>query len=66
LSTTGKVFEAVILKIVQSYIEERGLLNASQFGFPACHSRALQCMRLTDQATLNLNNNMYTACILGY
>jgi hypothetical protein len=33
LSTTGKLFENVILKIVQRHIEERGLLHASQFGF---------------------------------
>jgi hypothetical protein len=28
LSTTGKMIEKVILKIVQRHIEERGLLNA--------------------------------------
>jgi hypothetical protein len=39
LSTTGKLFEKVILKIVQKDIEERGLLNASQFGFRVCHSK---------------------------
>jgi hypothetical protein len=51
----------VILKIVQRYIEERGLLNAGQFGFRARHSTTLQCMRLTDHVTLNFNNNMSTA-----
>jgi hypothetical protein len=35
LSTTDKVFEKVILKIVQSHTEERGLLNAIQFCFHA-------------------------------
>jgi hypothetical protein len=35
LSTTGKPFEKVILKIVQKNIEVRSLLNASQFGFHA-------------------------------
>jgi hypothetical protein len=29
LSTTGKPFEKVILKIVQRYAEEKNLLNAS-------------------------------------
>jgi hypothetical protein len=29
LSTTDKLFEKVILKILQTHIEERGLLNAS-------------------------------------
>jgi hypothetical protein len=42
LPTTGKLFEKVILKFVQKHIEERGLLNASQFGFLACHSTILQ------------------------
>jgi hypothetical protein len=41
LSTTGKLFEKVILKIVQKHIRERGVLNASQFGFCACHSTTL-------------------------
>jgi hypothetical protein len=63
LSTTGKLLGKIIPKIVQRYIEERGLLNASQFGFPAHHSTTLQCMSLTDHATLNFNNNMSTAAI---
>jgi hypothetical protein len=56
LSTTGKLVEKVILKIVQRHIGEKGLLNAGQFGFRACHSTTLQCMRLTDHMTLNFNN----------
>jgi hypothetical protein len=60
LSTTGKLFEKVISKIVQRHIEERGLLNPSQFVFRTRHSTTFQCMRLTDHATLNLNNNMST------
>jgi hypothetical protein len=56
LSTTGKLLEKVILKIVQRHTEERGLLNAGQFGFRACHSMTLQCMRLMDYVTLNFNS----------
>jgi hypothetical protein len=56
LSTTDKLFEKVILKIVRALIEERGLLNASQFGFRARHSTTLHCMRLRDDATLDFNN----------
>jgi hypothetical protein len=48
MPTTGKLFEKVILKIAQRHIEDKGLLNASQFGFRVCHSTTLQCMRLTD------------------
>jgi hypothetical protein len=62
-STTGKLFEKVILKIVQRLPEERDLLNASQFGFCARHSTTLQCMRLVDHVTLNFNNNMSTAAV---
>jgi hypothetical protein len=58
LSTTGKLFEKVILKVLQKYNDERGLLNASQFGFRAHHSTTLQCMRLADHITLNFNNKM--------
>jgi hypothetical protein len=63
LSTTGKLFEKVILKIVQRHLEDRDLLNASQFGFRARHSTTLQCMRLTDHVTLHFNNNMSTAAV---
>jgi hypothetical protein len=44
-------------------MDERGLLNASQFGFRARHSMALQCMRLTDHVTLNFDNKMSTAAM---
>jgi retron-type reverse transcriptase len=63
LSTTGKLFDKVILKIVQRHLEERDLLNANQFGFRARHSTTLQCMRLTDHVTLNFNNIMSTAAV---
>jgi hypothetical protein len=57
LSATGKLFEKVILNIVQKHIEEKSLLNASQFGFRARHSTTLQCMRLTDHVTGHLNGS---------
>jgi hypothetical protein len=44
LSTTGRLFEKVFLKLLQNHIEERGLLNATQFGFRARHSTTLQCI----------------------
>jgi hypothetical protein len=58
LSTTGKLFKKVILKTLQKHTDERGLLNASQFGFRACYSMTLQCMRLMDHVTLNFNNKI--------
>jgi hypothetical protein len=66
LSTIGKLFEKVILKMVRRHIEDEGLLNASQFGFRARHSVTHQCMRLTDHVTLNFSNNIYCWCIFGY
>jgi hypothetical protein len=50
-------------KIAQRHIEERGLLDASQFGVRARYSTTPQCMRLMDHITLNLNNNMSTAVV---
>jgi hypothetical protein len=50
LFTTGKLFEKVILKIVQRQIDEKGWITT------------LQCMRLTDHVTLNFNN-MSTAAV---
>jgi hypothetical protein len=68
LSTTGNLFEKVILKTLQKLIGEKGLLNASEFGFRARHSTTLQCMRLTDHVTLNFNNNknVYGRGVLGH
>jgi hypothetical protein len=63
LSTTGKLFEKVILKSLQNHINERGMLNASLFGFRARHSKTLKCMRLTDHVTLNFNNKMSTSAV---
>jgi hypothetical protein len=40
-STTGELFEKLILRTIQKHIEEINLLNASQFGFRAHHSIAL-------------------------
>jgi hypothetical protein len=36
-----KLFEKVILKLLQKHIEEKGLLNASQFDFCARHNTTL-------------------------
>jgi len=41
----GKLFEKVILKMVQRHDEENNLLNACQFGSCVRHSTTLQCMR---------------------
>jgi hypothetical protein len=57
LSTTGKLLEKVILKIVQRHIEERGQ-PASQSGFHAC-----QCTRFTDHITLHFDNSMATVAV---
>jgi hypothetical protein len=63
LTTTGKLFKKVIVKIVQRHTEAKGLINASQVGFYACHSMTLQYMTLTDHIILNFNNNMSTAAV---
>jgi hypothetical protein len=63
LPFTGKLFEKVILQIVQNQIGEKHLLNASQFGFRARHSTTMQCMRLADNVTLNFNNKMSKASV---
>jgi hypothetical protein len=39
LPTTGKLLEKVILKLLQKFTEEKGLFNASQFGFRAVTAR---------------------------
>jgi hypothetical protein len=63
LSTTDKLFEKVILKIVRRHKENMKLLNANQFGFHARHSTTLQYMKLADHVTLNFSNKMSTAAL---
>jgi hypothetical protein len=63
LSTTGKLLGKVILKDLQKHIDERGLLNASRFGFSARHSMTLHCKRPTDHVTVNFNNKICTAAV---
>jgi hypothetical protein len=55
------IFWKLIIRTIQKHNEERNLLNARQFCFRADHSTTLQCMRLADHVTLNVNNNMSTA-----
>jgi hypothetical protein len=57
------ILEKVTLKILQKHTEGGGLLNASQFGFRALHSTALQCMRITDYIASNFSNNMSKAAL---
>jgi hypothetical protein len=59
----SKLFEKLILKTIHRHVEERNLLNASQFGFRAHHSTTLQCIRLTDHVSLDFNKNMSTAAV---
>jgi hypothetical protein len=49
--------------MLQNQIDERDLPNASQSGFRAHHSTALQCRKLTDHVTLNFNNKIFTAAV---
>jgi hypothetical protein len=63
LSSTGKVFEKVILEILKEHIGKNNLLNASQFGFRARHRTTLQYMRLPDHVTLKFNSDMSTAAV---
>jgi hypothetical protein len=61
LFTIGKLFEKVILKILQKHIEERGLLKARQFDFR--HNTTHHINRHTEQVSLIFNNNMSTAAV---
>jgi hypothetical protein len=66
LSSTGKVFEKVILEILKRLIGKTNLLNANLFGFRARHSTTLQYMMLADHVTPHFNNNIFILgeCIL--
>jgi hypothetical protein len=62
-STTGELFEKLILRTVQKHTEEINLLNTSQFGFQADHSTTLHCMGLADHITLNFSIDMSVAAV---
>jgi hypothetical protein len=66
LSTTGKLFEKLILKTIQKHTEERNLINASQFVFQTDHSMTLQFVRLADNVIQNFNKNMLTAGVCSW
>jgi hypothetical protein len=63
LPTAGKLFEKVILRIIQRHTEENNIVNPCQFGFQACHSLMLHCTRLSEHVTLNFSNNMSMAAV---
>jgi hypothetical protein len=63
LSTTGKLFQKLILRTIEKHTEERNLLNAREFGFRTDQSKTLQCMKLTNYSSLNFNNNISTAAV---
>jgi hypothetical protein len=65
LSSKGKLFEKVILTIVQRHIKDRGLFNSYQFDLRSRRSTTLQYMRLTDHVTLNFNYISTAAVFLG-
>jgi len=64
LFTRDKLFEKVIIKIVQRQIVEKILINASQFGFHEHHSTTLQCMKLTNNMILIFYNMSMSAVFL--
>jgi hypothetical protein len=47
----------------QEHTDERGLLNALQFGSRARHSMTLQCIGLADHVTLDFNSNICMAAV---
>jgi hypothetical protein len=57
LSTSGKLFEQLILRTIQNHIEEN-LLTVSYFCVQAHHSMTIQTMRLANRVTENFNNNL--------
>jgi hypothetical protein len=63
LPTMGKLFEKLIVRIIQRHFEGNNMLNPCQFGFRARHSTTLQCMRLADHVTLNFSDDMSTAAV---
>jgi hypothetical protein len=63
LSTTDKIFEKVIQKVVQMHLDENDLLNASHFDFRALRSTTLQFMSLMNYVTFKFKNSMSTAVV---
>jgi hypothetical protein len=64
MSTTGKLFDKVILKIFKWHIKGKCLLNASKFVFRERHRTSLQCMGPTGHVTHNFNKISMVPVIL--
>jgi hypothetical protein len=56
-----KLFEKLFAKTTQKHIDERNLLDVSQFGFPAYHSASV--LMLEDHITLSFNNEVSIAAV---
>jgi hypothetical protein len=65
LSTTGKLFHGVVIKILRRHIKDRNLLNACRLGFHTRRSTTLHCRKLTDAIFLDTENaHGVLACVV--
>lgn len=59
LSVVSQVFEKLIFKQLNSYIENKNILFQYQFGFRKGHSTAQAIAELTDTLRKAIDNNLY-------
>ena len=63
LSVLSQVFEKMIFKQLNYYIEKQNILFQYQFGFRKGHSTAQAIAELTDTLRKAIDNNLYTCGI---
>ncbi|KAL1138083.1 hypothetical protein AAG570_009778 [Ranatra chinensis] len=63
LNTLGKLFEKIILKILNKFISDQNLIRQEQFGFRTQHSTTHQLLRVVETVTRGFNENRSTGAV---
>lgn len=63
LPTLSKIFEKLILKRINTFINSNNIIPASQFGFRNNHSTIHQLLRLTDFIATNFQKSKHTLAL---
>ena len=60
LSTFNRIFEKMVFKRMESFIEQKNLLNPSQYGFCKTHSTQHAILDIANAIQTNMNNHLFS------
>jgi Reverse transcriptase (RNA-dependent DNA polymerase) len=64
LSNIGKIYEKIILRLLEEFESEKKIIIPQQFGFRQGHSTVHQILRITECASFGFNKNQSTGIAL--